>query len=166
MTTTAHAHPRFHDRLAARLRSDPAFVFEFASRFRDVPPIDPEFVAPILTLCLPTEGKPLHFQRDIVVIGKVPDDAPALPGRAPWPRGWLVSVQILDTLPPPDALLAWPHRTASLRAQLRFPVTSCVVVPNFALAVRINEIFAIEPELAPAVIVSEALSLDLGPGAN
>jgi hypothetical protein len=161
----AHALPRFHDLLTARLMHDHAFAFAFAAKFRDVPPVEPDHIAPLLTMRL-ERGAGLDSARidadDLLLFAKVRDDAPALPGRQPWPRTWALSIACLDTAPPPEALLGWPHRLATLRAQLRTPVTSMVVVPSLALALRVNEVFGIEPELTPVVVVSEELG-EAGP---
>jgi hypothetical protein len=54
-------------------------------------------------------------------------------------------------------LLDWPHRHASLRAKFRCPLTPFVVVPTFSLANYINELFGVEPELTPVVVVSEGI---------
>lgn len=163
----AHTLPRFHDVLTARLMHDFPFAFEFAAKFRDVPPVEPDFIAPLLSLRI-EPGRDLDDAEfddgDLLLFAKVRSDAAPLPGRQPWPRTWALSLTCLDAAPPREALLGWPHRLATLRAQLRTPITAIVVVPNFELAVRVNEVFSVEPELTPAVIVSAALGEAASPG--
>jgi hypothetical protein len=148
-----------HRMLSAHLRTDYAFAFDFARRFRDIPPIEPDDIDPMLLMTIqPRIGAdPKVDAIDVMALGRVRPGAPTLPNRQPWPEHWLLTIEILDHAPAPRVLLDWPHRHATLRAQFRCPLTPFVVVPTFTLANYINDLFAIEPELTPVVVVSEGL---------
>jgi hypothetical protein len=148
-----------HRMLSAHLRTDYTFAFDFARRFRDIPPIEPNDIDPMLLMTIqPRIGAdPKVDAIDVMALGRVRPSAKTLPNREPWPEHWLLTIEILDSAPTPRVLLDWPHRQAMLRAQFRCPLTAFVVVPTFSLANYINELFAIEPELTPVVVVSEGL---------
>jgi hypothetical protein len=148
-----------HRMLSAQLRNDPVFAFDFARRFRDIPPIEPDDIDPMLamTMKMRANEEPEIDMGDVTVLGCVRPDAKTLPGREPWPDRWLLSIEILDEAPALRLLLDWPHRHALLRAQFRCPLTSLVVVPDFTLAACVNQLFAIEPELTPVVVVSQGV---------
>lgn len=150
-----------HRMLCAHLRSDPTFAFEFARRFRDIPPVEPEDIDPLLVMTMypRDDAEPDFDMVDITMLGRVRPDAKPLPNREPWPEHWLVSIEILDEAPPPRVVIDWPHRHALLRAQFRCPLTPFVVVPNFTLATYVNQLFSIEPELTPVVVVSQGIHL-------
>jgi hypothetical protein len=150
-----------HRMLSAHLRSDPAFAFDFARRFRDIPPIEPDDIDPMLVMTVQPrrDGDPKVDMVDVMVLGRVRPDAETLPNREPWPEQWLLSIEILDEPPALHVMLDWPHRHALLRAQFRCPLTAFVVVPDFMLATYINQLFAVEPELTPVVVVSEGIYL-------
>jgi hypothetical protein len=149
----------YHRLLTARLRTDPAFAFEFARQFRDIPPIDPEDMMPMAVLTFDTlSEEPKHVTfADILLGATVKPTAKPLPGREPWPDRWALLIDIIEEPPPSTVLLDWPLRYASLRAQFGCPVTAIAVVPTFELALRLNELFSIEPELTPVVVVSDGL---------
>ncbi len=150
-----------HRMLADQLRSDPVFAFDFARRFRDIPPIQPDDIDPLLVMTLrcPDEPEPDVDIVDVTVMGHVRPEARTQAGRAPWPERWLLSFEIVEEPPSLRVLIDWPHRHALLRSQFRCPLTPFVVVPNFTLATYVNQIFGIEPELTPAVVVSQGLYL-------
>jgi hypothetical protein len=137
----------YHQLLTARLRVDPTFAFEFARQFRDIPPIAPEDMMPMM---LATIERPVSDPEQVSF-------ADVLLGREPWPRRWALLIDVVDDWPPSSTLIGWPLRYASLRAQFGCPVTWITVVPTFELALRLNELFSIEPELTPVVVVSDAL---------
>jgi hypothetical protein len=151
--------PTYHHVLAARLRSDPTFAFDFARRFRDLPPTDPEDLTrmALLTVENPIDDPRCISFADVLVGAEIKPDAAPLPGREPWPQRWALLIDVIDDWPPSTVLLRWPLRYATLRAQLGCPVTHIVLVPSFELAIRLNELFAIEPELTPVVVISDAL---------
>jgi hypothetical protein len=153
-----------HRMLSAQLRTDPAFAFDFARRFRDIPPIEPDDIDPMLVVTLQPRknADPKVDLVDVTALGRVRPEAQSLPNREPWPERWLLWMEIIEEAPPLQVLIDWPHRHALLRAQFRCPLTAFVVVPNFGLAKYINELFAIEPELTPVVVVSHGVYL---PGA-
>lgn len=149
----------YHQLLTARLRCDPAFAFEFARKFRDIPPIDPEDMMPMMlaTVAPSSEVASQVSFADVLLGANVKPTAAPLPGREPWPDRWALLIDVVDEWPASRMLIDWPLRYASLRAQFGCPVTGIVVVPTFELAVRVNELFSIEPELTPIVVVSDAL---------
>jgi hypothetical protein len=149
----------YHHRLTARLRTDPTFAFEFARTFRDIPPIAPEDMMPMALVTFDVSSDLRHQVSfgDIVLGAKVRPSAAPLPGREPWPARWALLIDVIEAWPESTMLLDWPLRYASVRAQLGCPVTAIVVVPTLELAIRVNELFSIEPELTPVVVVSDAL---------
>ena len=150
-----------HRMLSTQLRNDPVFAFDFVRRFRDIPPIAPDDIHPMLVMSLlPRKGAdPKIDMVDLTMMGEVRPDTKPLPDREPWPERWMVSIEILDQAPSLRVLIDWPHRYALLRAQFRCPLTPMVVVPTFSLANYINDLFAIEPELTPVVVVSQGVVL-------
>ncbi|MFV8756070.1 hypothetical protein ACNOYE_36425 [Nannocystaceae bacterium ST9] len=157
--STKFAKPDCHRLLTTRLRNDPAFAFDFAREFRDIPPIDPDAIMPMLLASFEKHLDPALDRvsvADVLLAANVDPGATLLPGREPWPDRWMLLIDVVDETSP-TMLLDWPLRYASLRAQFGCPLTAMVVVETLELAVRINEIFAIEPELTPVVVVSDAL---------
>ena len=148
-----------HRMLSEQLRNDPVFAFDFARRFRDIPPIEPDDIESMLVLSMkqPIDAETEIHMVDVTLLGHVRPDAKPLPNREPWPDRWLLSIEILDEAPALRLLLDWPHRHAVLRAQFRCPLTPFVVVPNFGLAACVNQLFAVEPELTPIVVVSQGI---------
>lgn len=157
-----------HHMLSAHLRTDPAFAFDFARRFRDIPPVEPDEIEPLLVMTV--QARPNHQPAtdivDVMALGRVRPSAETLPNREPWPERWLLSIDILEDAPAPRVMLDWPHRYALLRAQFRCPLTAIVLVPNFAMAKYVNVLFAVEPELTPVVVVSQGMYLPSSPLAN
>jgi hypothetical protein len=150
-----------HHLLSTHLRTDPGFAFDFARRLRDIPPVARDDIDPLLVMTMqprPHQNPQLDFV-DVMLLGHVRPSAETLPSREPWPECWLLSIDILDDAPAPRVMLDWPHRHALLRAQFRCPLTAIVLVPNFAMAQYVNVLFAVEPELTPVVVVSEAMYL-------
>lgn len=157
-----------HHMLSAHLRNDPAFAFDFARRFRDIPPVEPDDIEPLLVMTVQQRPhqQPTAELVDVMAMGHVLPNAETLPSREPWPERWLVSIDILEDAPAPRVMLDWPHRYALLRAQFRCPLTPIVLVPNFAMAEYVNVLFAVEPELTPVVVVSQGLYLPGAPAVN
>lgn len=153
--------PKFHHHLAERLRDDPAFAFAFARRIRDVPPVDEsrlmQMIALSIRLNTDTLATLVHVP-DVVLGAYVRRDAEPLPDREPWPRRWALLIEVLDSEPvDPAILVSWPLRHANLRATFGCPLTFIVVVPSHEIAKRIEELFSLEPELMPTLVVSSLL---------
>lgn len=151
-----------HRSLAAQLRSDPAFAFEFARRFRDIPPVEPGDIDPMLLMTFqPQRGADVKMDMvDIALLGHVRPNAEKLPNREPWPDHWILTIDVVEDVPAFGVMFDWPYRDATLRAQFRCPVTSFVIVPSFTMAEYVNAVFAVEPELTPVVVVSTGVYLD------
>ncbi|NJK33108.1 MAG: hypothetical protein HC927_12265 [Deltaproteobacteria bacterium] len=148
--------------LVDRLTSDPAFVFDFARRFRPVPPIVPGSIAKRRAQVFGLDAPPGPGVRTswLVTANTRPEAKPPPEGE-PWPTRWGVLIDaFVDERGapirefPPDLLLGWPLLHATLRNSFGAPITHIALCPSFELANAINQIFAIEPELMPIVVTA------------
>ncbi len=148
----------FHQAIVERLVTDLPFTFDFARRFRDVPPIDPDTIQSFgaMIMCHDGSFEQVSVARpSLVVSAKTLPGAEALPGREPWPESWALLLDVFGDEPVDlGLLLSWPVAHAKVREMLGCPVSHIALVPTWEMSVQVNEMFAVEPELMPIVVTS------------